>query len=87
MVDALEKADTIHRDISVGNILLVKHSNSKPRTGYLIDWELSCQVDKTLRREKERVVSYGYSLPSSYAAISHFITGNLAIHVTQIFFS
>lgn len=70
MTDAFEKADTIHRDISVGNILLVKHSDDGPRTGYLIDWELSCKTDKKLRRKHERTVSYEYNLSLSYAAIS-----------------
>ncbi len=45
MRDALTKGSRLHRDISVGNILLVKESGQSVRKGYLIDWESSCKVD------------------------------------------
>ncbi|TFK87463.1 hypothetical protein K466DRAFT_662999 [Polyporus arcularius HHB13444] len=45
MRDALTKGSRLHRDISVGNILLVKESDQSVRKGYLIDWESSCKVD------------------------------------------
>lgn len=45
MRDALEKDSRLHRDISVGNILLVKERGSETRRGYLIDWEASSRVD------------------------------------------
>ncbi|KAI0366935.1 hypothetical protein BV20DRAFT_1025472 [Pilatotrama ljubarskyi] len=41
MRDALVKASRIHRDISVGNIILVKEPGRSIRRGYLIDWEAS----------------------------------------------
>ncbi|KAH9846881.1 hypothetical protein C2E23DRAFT_743069 [Lenzites betulinus] len=45
MKDALSKAQRIHRDISIGNIVLVKEPGSDTRKGYLIDWETSSAVD------------------------------------------
>ncbi|KAI1793233.1 hypothetical protein LXA43DRAFT_1059945 [Ganoderma leucocontextum] len=45
MRDALAKDSRIHRDISLGNIILVKVPDHSARQGYLIDWEASCTVD------------------------------------------
>ena len=45
MRDALEKDSRLHRDISLGNILLVKEPGRSVRRGYLIDWEVSSKVN------------------------------------------
>ncbi|KAI0831732.1 hypothetical protein BC628DRAFT_1407361 [Trametes gibbosa] len=45
MRDALSKASLIHRDISLGNIILVKVPGQTVRRGYLIDWETSDPAD------------------------------------------
>ncbi|OBZ71146.1 hypothetical protein A0H81_08671 [Grifola frondosa] len=45
MIDASEKARRIHRDISLGNIILVKEPDCTLRRGYLADWEVSCKTD------------------------------------------
>ena len=45
MQDAVKKAARLHRDISIGNIILVRKSKEESRTGYLIDWDASCDVD------------------------------------------
>ncbi|KAI0671012.1 hypothetical protein C8Q78DRAFT_1078957 [Trametes maxima] len=45
MRDALAKDSRIHRDLSVGNIILVKEADRAVRKGYLIDWEVSDRVD------------------------------------------
>ncbi|OSD02405.1 hypothetical protein PYCCODRAFT_400579 [Trametes coccinea BRFM310] len=45
MRDALEKDSRIHRDLSVGNIVLVKEPDRAVRKGYLIDWEASDRID------------------------------------------
>ncbi|KAH9889370.1 hypothetical protein C8Q73DRAFT_654273 [Cubamyces lactineus] len=45
MQDALTKDSRIHRDLSVGNIILVKEPDRAVRRGYLIDWESSDFVD------------------------------------------
>lgn len=45
MRDALEKDARIHRDLSVGNIVLVKEPGRRIRRGYLIDWESSARID------------------------------------------
>ena len=47
MRDALQKDRCIHRDLSLGNIVLVKEPDSTIRRGYLIDWESSCRVDES----------------------------------------
>ncbi|KAL7279685.1 hypothetical protein ACG7TL_006092 [Trametes sanguinea] len=45
MKDAYTKDSRIHRDLSVGNIILVKEPDRVVRKGYLIDWEASDRVD------------------------------------------
>ncbi len=47
MKDALVKDSRLHRDVSVGNIILARHGEKSIRTGYLIDWESSCDVDES----------------------------------------
>ena len=51
LVDAHEKADTIHRDVALGNIILARLEEKMERVGYLIDWELSCKLNKATARE------------------------------------
>lgn len=46
MQDALTKGSRVHRDISVGNIVLVREGDQAVRKGYLIDWEYSCKADE-----------------------------------------
>ncbi|KAI0364213.1 hypothetical protein BV20DRAFT_956708 [Pilatotrama ljubarskyi] len=46
MRGAYEKDSRLHRDISIGNIILVKEPDSDTRKGYLIDWETSSRVDE-----------------------------------------
>ena len=45
MVDAHDKADTLHRDVSFDNIILYRDEDGTLRVGYLIDRELSRKVD------------------------------------------
>ena len=51
LVDAHEKADTIHRDVALGNIILARLEEKMERVGYLIDWELSCKLSNEMARE------------------------------------
>ncbi|KAI0350370.1 hypothetical protein OH77DRAFT_1431108 [Trametes cingulata] len=46
MRDALQKDSRIHRDISIGNIILVRETAGAARRGYLIDWETSSLIDE-----------------------------------------
>lgn len=63
MRDAYEKDSRIHRDISLGNIILVKEPGSAVRRGCLIDWEMSCEVDEEGKSlDPTRVVSLLQSL-------------------------
>ena len=48
-MDAHSKAGTLHRDLSLGNIILYKFPEKPIRVGYLIDWERSCKIDKVGR--------------------------------------
>ncbi|KAI0688873.1 hypothetical protein C8Q76DRAFT_685963 [Earliella scabrosa] len=45
MKDALRLDSRLHRDISIGNIILVKESHGDVRRGYLVDWESSTRTD------------------------------------------
>ncbi|RDX42652.1 hypothetical protein OH76DRAFT_92714 [Lentinus brumalis] len=49
MTDALRLDSRLHRDISVGNIILVRDRGADVRRGVLVDWETSCRVDDTGR--------------------------------------
>ncbi|EIW59666.1 uncharacterized protein TRAVEDRAFT_71649 [Trametes versicolor FP-101664 SS1] len=63
MRDAHAKDSRIHRDISVGNIILVKEPGQDIRRGYLIDWEASSVIDAT-----------GESLQPGRAGTWHFMS-------------
>ncbi|EIW53530.1 uncharacterized protein TRAVEDRAFT_87285, partial [Trametes versicolor FP-101664 SS1] len=58
MRDVSSKASRLHRDISIGNIILVKEPGRDTRRGYLIDWETSSKFDsKGHSLDKNRAVS------------------------------
>ena len=44
MKDAYTLASCLHRDISIGNVIMVQEQGSPIRRGYLIDWDASCKV-------------------------------------------
>lgn len=56
---AYTKAGIQHRDISMGNILIV-HENGEDR-GVLIDWDHSIRVDATGPPRKGRTVSIKFA--------------------------
>ena len=56
-MDAHSKARTLHRDVSLGNIILYKLPHQQTRVGYLIDWELACKIDKVGVRDHVITVS------------------------------
>ncbi len=56
--DARTLANRLHRDVSVGNIILVRDKPGSVRKGYLIDWEVSSEVDDSGKsQEAGRMVS------------------------------
>ena len=58
MRDALRLDSRLHRDISLGNIILIQEEGRDVRRGVLVDWETSCRVDDTSQAEEPgRVVS------------------------------
>ena len=63
-MDACYKAGILHRDISLGNIILYKVPGEGYRSGYLIDWESSCRIDKQITRNHVLTVSSVRSLAS-----------------------
>ncbi|EEB92357.1 hypothetical protein MPER_09147 [Moniliophthora perniciosa FA553] len=58
--DAVLKAGVLHRDVSVGNILIVNENDT--RRGILIDWELSKRIDRetTEARSFERTGTWPF---------------------------
>jgi len=40
VIDAHDKAATLHRNVSLGNVILYKDADETSRVGYLINWEL-----------------------------------------------
>ncbi|KAI0749765.1 hypothetical protein C8Q80DRAFT_1218829 [Daedaleopsis nitida] len=46
MKEVLRLDSRLHRDISIGNIILVKETDRDIRRGYLIDWESSTSADE-----------------------------------------
>ncbi|EIW53531.1 uncharacterized protein TRAVEDRAFT_74821 [Trametes versicolor FP-101664 SS1] len=66
MRDALDKDSRLHRDLSVGNIILVKETGSTTRKGYLIDWEASSRID-----------SEGHSLDKSRMGTWRFMSSDV----------
>lgn len=45
MQDAHSHASRLHRDISLGNIVLVREQGHTLRRGYLVDWDASCETN------------------------------------------
>jgi hypothetical protein len=56
ILDAYRK-HRLHRDISIGNILLVRKEGHHERSGVLIDWEYSCDVQDHEPQSRMRTVS------------------------------
>ncbi|CCL98569.1 uncharacterized protein FIBRA_00569 [Fibroporia radiculosa] len=61
MIDAYDKSGRLHRDISLGNIILYRDRGNGVRRGILIDWELSCRLDdKGQARKYERTGTWQF---------------------------
>lgn len=45
-MDAHSRAYILHQDLSLGNIILLRVPGKPIRVGHLIDWELSCKIDR-----------------------------------------
>ena len=74
-MDAHSKAKTLHRDLSLGNIILYMVPGQATRAGYLIDWELSCKIDKMTVRDHVLTVS---SYPFRGSSPNEFLKGTPA---------
>ena len=75
--DAATKANILHRDISLGNIMIMGDD------GMLIDWELSKRIDQegTAQSEEKTV-----SLVTIHCCCSKSIcvAGNLPVHLCKV---
>ena len=78
---AWEVAEILHRDISVGNIMI----NARTRRGLLIDWDL-CKYRKELSGDAAQPGGRSVSLfLMSRDVLAHsLLLGYLAIHVCAI---
>ena len=66
--DAHDKADTLHRDVSLGNIILARLKEKAERIGHLIDWELYCERGKVMPRD--HVLTVRLMLPSQVEVLT-----------------
>ncbi|KAI0948918.1 hypothetical protein AcW1_008660 [Taiwanofungus camphoratus] len=77
MLEARNKNNRLHRDISLGNIIMVKEPSSHIRKGYLIDWELSCYIDRDEEaRQYERTGTWQFMS-------AKVLSGDKALHTLQ----
>ncbi|KAH8929759.1 hypothetical protein BT69DRAFT_1275984, partial [Atractiella rhizophila] len=56
---AVQYANLLHRDVSVGNVLLLRTEDGEAR-GMLIDWELAKDNDKLSAQLPERTGTYQF---------------------------
>ncbi|KAJ6458622.1 hypothetical protein C8R47DRAFT_1244930 [Mycena vitilis] len=61
--DAFAKARVEHRDVSVGNIIIVDRADGTV-VGYLIDWELACYSEESASRAYDTVGTYQFKSAS-----------------------
>jgi len=62
VMDAHSRANTLHRNLSPDNIILLRLPGKQIRVGYLINWELSCKTDRvTVRNHVLTVGSFMFS--------------------------
>ena len=66
--EALSKANILHRDFSVGNVIIFLDENGNFVRGLLIDWDLSKDINKMNVRRRDRTVGSSIVRPlgSSY---------------------
>lgn len=81
MRDARAKDSRIHRDISVGNIILVKEPGQDIRRGYLIDWEASNSIDAAGESLQPGRAVRVFDIPPTSFRMLIALSGDLAFHV------
>ncbi len=82
MKDALKLGSRLHRDISIGNIILVREKDRPIRRGYLIDWDASYSVDDSgVSMAPGRAVRHSPQI-LRYGTVSSPLSGDVVIHVT-----
>lgn len=82
MVDAYEKRDRLHRDISANNILLVRDSGTTKRMAYVIDWEFSVKSAEA-RSHCYRIPVCSVSTGVNSSCLDLF-SGNMAVRFVSI---
>ncbi|KAL4065672.1 hypothetical protein V8B97DRAFT_1875063 [Scleroderma yunnanense] len=58
--EALELAKILHRDISVGNIIIILDESGKFKQGLLIDWDLCKDITKSRARRRDRTGTWQF---------------------------
>lgn len=56
VMDAHCKAQTLHCDVSLPNIILHRSKEGERRVGYLVDWELGCNLNNIKPRDHILIV-------------------------------
>ena len=79
-MDAHDKADTLHRDVALGNIILYEDADVTSRVGYLIDWELSHKAKGVPIDTFNLTVC---RTPIMFTIISHVGPGDFCFHVLR----
>ncbi|KAI0326084.1 hypothetical protein GY45DRAFT_158681 [Cubamyces sp. BRFM 1775] len=85
LVAAYDVAKRVHRDVHPGNIILYNNADnpSNPRTGYLVDWDLSCTIQSKHHTEDLYRPSYQWQfvsldvLDTHQAKLSHDIVHDM----------
>jgi len=77
--EAFELAKILHRDISVGNMVIILDGNGKFTKALLIDWDLCKDITKLGPRRRDRTVSDPVTCQE--VECSDIWTGNVAIYV------
>ena len=80
--DAYTLGKRLHRDVSVGNVILVREGSGTSRKGYLIDWDASCEIDDSgASVEARRVVSTCRGRVLKVLTRRRLLTGDMGVHV------
>jgi hypothetical protein len=61
VMDAKSKAETLHRDVGVPNIVLYRQAEGMERVGRLVDWELALEPGSKQTRSHAFIVCLMFS--------------------------
>ena len=79
VMEAHNKAQTLHRDVGLPNIVLYRPKEGVRRTGYLTNLELGCELSKIRPRDR-RTLTVGPTFLASSGSPNQF-TGDYRFYV------